>query len=129
MLLTLAGLLILILLVFPSFSFSAKGGKPSCWSARFTVTAYSSSVAETDGSPFVTATGTRVHWGTLAVDPRVIPLWTQSGKKKNIFVPQYGWGTAEDTGSSIKGFRIDVWMPTRSKALAWGVKRLPVRVC
>jgi 3D (Asp-Asp-Asp) domain-containing protein len=42
-----------------------------------------------------TASGTYVHWGSIAVDPRLIPM----GSK--IFVPGYGYGRAEDTGSAI----------------------------
>lgn len=59
-----------------------------------------------------TATGTTVHHGSIAVDPRVIPL----GSK--IFVPGYGWGKAEDTGSAVNGLHIDVWMPNCHEALA-----------
>lgn len=58
-----------------------------------------------------TASGTSVHWGSIAVDPRLIPM----GSK--IFVPGYGYGRAEDTGSAIKGFHIDTWMSSCSAAL------------
>jgi len=51
----------------------------------------------------ITATGTRAHFGTVAVDPRVIPLGTR------MYIPGYGYGTAEDTGGSIKGNIIDLF--------------------
>jgi 3D (Asp-Asp-Asp) domain-containing protein len=58
-----------------------------------------------------TATGTYVHQGAIAVDPRLIPLGSR------LYVPGYGAGRAEDTGGAIKGHHIDVWMPSCSVAL------------
>jgi 3D (Asp-Asp-Asp) domain-containing protein len=59
-----------------------------------------------------TATGTYVHPGTCAVDPRVIPLGS--------YITIAGLGTchAEDTGGLILGYRIDVWVPTVAQAYA-----------
>ncbi len=64
-----------------------------------------------------TITGTEPKNGTIAVDPNVIPL----GSK--IYVPGYGWGIAEDTGKSIKGYIIDVYMDSRKSAIEWGRKK------
>jgi peptidoglycan DL-endopeptidase CwlO len=61
-----------------------------------------------------TATGIQAGWGTIAVDPAVIPLGTK------MFVPGYGDGVAADTGSAVSGRRIDVWFPTCAQALQWG---------
>src|SRR5437763_3070223 len=57
-----------------------------------------------------TATGTYVHPGTCAVDPRVVPLGS--------YLTISGLGTchAEDTGGAIIGYRIDVWVPTVAQA-------------
>lgn len=41
-------------------------------------------------------------WGIVAVDRRVIPLGTK------LFVEGYGYAVAGDTGSAIKGYKIDV---------------------
>ena len=59
-----------------------------------------------------TATGTYVHPGTCAVDPRVIPLGS--------YITIAGLGTchAEDTGGAIIGYRIDVWVATVAQAYA-----------
>ena len=57
-----------------------------------------------------TVTGTRVHHGTIAVDPRYIRLGTR------MYIPGYGKGRAEDTGGAIKGAHIDVWMPSCPEA-------------
>jgi 3D (Asp-Asp-Asp) domain-containing protein len=71
----------------------------------------------------LTAAGTRVCPGTIAVDPEVIPLGTK------LYVEGYGWGTALDTGRLIKGNRIDVWFPPgRGLAKNWGVKTVKVYI-
>lgn len=69
-----------------------------------------------------TATGTWTRPGTIAVDPRVIPLGSV------VYVPGYGRAIARDTGSAIKGARIDVWLSSCSRARSWGVRRLRIRV-
>lgn len=50
--------------------------------------------------------GTPVKQGTVAVDPKVIPLGTK------IYVPGYGFGVAEDIGGAIKGNEIDLSFET-----------------
>lgn len=69
-----------------------------------------------------TACGTYPAYGTIAVDPKVIPL----GSK--IYVPGYGWGTALDTGASIKGNKIDIWFPTEKQCYSWGVRSVKIKV-
>jgi uncharacterized protein YabE (DUF348 family) len=49
-----------------------------------------------------TATGTTVRKGTVAVDPRLIPLGT------SMYIPGYGYGVAEDTGGAVIGNIIDL---------------------
>ncbi|SHI97379.1 3D (Asp-Asp-Asp) domain-containing protein [Clostridium cavendishii DSM 21758] len=55
---------------------------------------------------------------TIAVDPKVIPL----GSK--VYIPEYGFAIASDTGGAIKGNIIDLFMDTESQCLNWG--RRPV---
>src|SRR2546423_1828481 len=76
----------------------------SATTARFFVTGY-----VLRGYTF---TGTYVHPGTCAVDPRVIPLGS--------YITIAGLGTchAEDTGGAIIGYHIDVWVPTVAQAYA-----------
>lgn len=69
-----------------------------------------------------TALGVPPKRGTVAVDPRVIPMGTR------LFVEGYGLATAGDRGSAIKGNRIDLFMETRSKALRWGRRSVKVYV-
>jgi 3D (Asp-Asp-Asp) domain-containing protein len=61
-----------------------------------------------------TATGVPVGWGTVAVDPSVIPLGS------SMTIPGYGEGVAADTGPAVQGSSIDLWFPTAERALAWG---------
>jgi len=58
--------------------------------------------AASSGGSGITATGTGVYKGIVAVDPTVIPLGTQ------MYIPGYGYGLAADTGSGIKGNMIDL---------------------
>lgn len=56
------------------------------------------------GDPFygLSATGVEVHRGVVAVDPRVINMFTA------MYVPGYGFGQALDIGGAVKGLRIDL---------------------
>src|SRR5699024_9554836 len=58
----------------------------------------------------------------IAVDPSVIPL----GSK--VHVEGYGYAIAGDTGSAIKGNKIDVFFPEKSQAYRWGSKQVKVKV-
>ncbi|MDP2670885.1 MAG: 3D domain-containing protein [bacterium] len=49
-----------------------------------------------------TALGLKTGFGVVAVDPKVIPLGTK------VFIPNYGFAVAGDTGGSIKGNKIDL---------------------
>ncbi|MDX1932059.1 MAG: 3D domain-containing protein [Capsulimonadales bacterium] len=67
-----------------------------------------------------TATGLRPGHGVVAVDPRFIPLRTK------LYIEGYGIAIAGDTGSAIKGDRIDLGM--NSDGQAWRFGRRKVRV-
>ena len=58
----------------------------------------------------------------IAVDPKVIPL----GSK--VWVEGYGIAIAGDTGGSIKGNKIDVFLNTTTLAKKWGNKTVTVKV-
>jgi 3D (Asp-Asp-Asp) domain-containing protein len=82
-------------------------------------------MAETTGYTHTgnrTATGTWPKRGTLAVDPRVIPLGTR------IYIPGYGVGVAEDTGGAVKGNVIDLFFETRDEAIRWGRRNVTVYI-
>ena len=78
------------------------------------------------GCDKITATGTTVHWGTVAVDPRVIPYGTKMFIVSNDGKFVYGLSAAEDCGGSIKGNRIDLYMPTTSQCFKFGVRNCTI---
>jgi 3D (Asp-Asp-Asp) domain-containing protein/peptidoglycan hydrolase CwlO-like protein len=67
-----------------------------------------------------TATGIPAGPGVVAVDPTVIPLGTR------MTIPGYGEGVAADTGGSIRGLRIDLWVATTAEAAQWNWKPLTI---
>ena len=88
-----------------------------------TATAYTASC---NGCSGVTATGVNLksnpNLKIIAVDPGVIPL----GSK--VWVEGYGYAVAGDTGGAIKGNKIDVFMPSKSKAYDFGRQKVRVKV-
>ncbi len=69
-----------------------------------------------------TATGKTPEVGMVAVDPSVIPL----GSK--LYIEGYGYAVAADTGGSIKGNRVDLFMEDRSQCLSWGRKTVKLYI-
>ena len=76
-----------------------------------------------DGCDAFTATGTVVHWGTVAVDPRYIPYGTRMFIMASDGSYVYGIATAEDCGGDIKGDRMDLYMPTYEQCREFGRRR------
>jgi len=68
----------------------------------------------------VTKSGLPAARGMCAVDPAVIPLGTV------LYVPGYGYAVAGDTGSAIKGNKVDLFFPTVEEAEKWGVRKVDV---
>ncbi|QWH92789.1 SH3 domain-containing protein [Bacillus mycoides] len=91
-------------------------------------TAYTADPSEngTYGGRVLTAMGhdltTNPNMRIIAVDPKVIPL----GSK--VWVEGYGEAIAGDTGSAIKGNRIDVLMGSKSKAMNLGRQTVKVKI-
>lgn len=77
-------------------------------------TAYSSAASENGGWGSVDYFGNQLKLGTIAVDPKIIPLGTKvlvtghshSGLPKEAFV-----AVARDIGGAIKGNRVDIFIP------------------
>ncbi|MBI5079573.1 3D domain-containing protein [Candidatus Wolfebacteria bacterium] len=74
----------------------------------------------------VTSTGEPVKIGHAAADPVVFPFGSI------LEVPGHGKVVVEDTGSQIKGKRLDIFVGVgdqgRKKAMSWGRKIICVRV-
>jgi 3D (Asp-Asp-Asp) domain-containing protein len=77
------------------------------------VTGYSSTPDQTWGDPFTTASGTRVHKGTMACPPQY-PFGTK------VEITKLGTFICEDRGGAIKGDHFDMWFESRAQALNWG---------
>lgn len=90
---------------------------------QFKTTAYTHLDA---GCDMITATGTTVRIGAVAVDPKVIPYGTRMFIMSNDGKYVYGIATAEDCGGGIKDHEIDLYMPTRAEAFQYGVRRSTV---
>jgi 3D (Asp-Asp-Asp) domain-containing protein len=72
---------------------------------RMFASSYSASTAGVSPSESyygLTRTGDRMRHGIVAVDPAIIPLHSQ------VYVSDYGFGDALDTGSAIRARRIDL---------------------
>lgn len=85
-------------------------------------TAYS----EFDTNCTITATGTTVQMGTVAVDPTVIPYGTRMFIITNDGQYIYGEGTAEDCGGMIKGTHIDLYFPTYEECVQFGARNCTI---
>ena len=70
-----------------------------------------------------TAMGTKAKYGTLAVDPSVIPYGTKVYIKEldKVF-------TAEDCGGGIKGNKVDIYMNTQADCRNWGVRTITLQI-
>ncbi len=88
-----------------------------------TVTAYSSTVDQTDSSPFITANGKRVKEGIVACN------FLTFGTKVR-FPELYGSQlfSVEDRMARKNDHKIDIWLPSRDNAKQFGVQRLKVEI-
>jgi 3D (Asp-Asp-Asp) domain-containing protein len=98
-----------------------------------TATAYDLSYESTGKNPGdpeygITASGTKAQPGTVAVDPRVIPLGTELYIASTDGSPDYGFATAEDTGGAIKGNIIDLFMEDGEDCYDFGRRTVKVYI-
>ncbi len=70
----------------------------------------------------ITASGTRVRPGVIAVDPEVIPYGTL------VYIEGLGYFRAEDTGGLIRRNRIDVFVESPSRAMEFGRQWVDVEI-
>jgi 3D (Asp-Asp-Asp) domain-containing protein len=103
-----------------------------------TVAARTGAVAEpkplVTASPYVatayslrgrTASGRMVSRGVIAADPSILPL----GSRVRLDHPGYsGEYLVADTGSAIRGRRIDIWTPSSGEAMRFGRRTVKLTV-
>ena len=98
-------------------------------SVRVTATGYYAGYESTGKRPGhpgygITYSGVRARHGilsTIAADPNVFPLGTI------LYIPGYGYGIVADTGSAIKGYKIDLYFETKEQVYKqWGKRDVNV---
>jgi len=92
-------------------------------SITITVTAYSSTPDQTDGNPFITASGIRVRDGIIAANFLAFGTRVRFPElyEDKIF-------TVEDRMSNEYEHRVDIWFPTRYEALQFGVRKTLMKI-
>ncbi len=99
------------------------GEAPDISSGPLVITAYSSSPDETDNSPFITAAGTRTRDGIIAANflsfGTRVKIPALYGEK--VFV-------VEDRMAAHNGGKVDIWMPSKSLAIQFGVRKAEIVV-
>ena len=78
------------------------------------------------GCDMTTSTGSTVHVGTVAVDPRFIPYGTRMFIVSQDGSYIYGLSQAEDCGGDIIGDRVDLYLPSFEDCMAFGRKNCTV---
>lgn len=100
-------------------------------SVTVVATGYTAGVESTGKTPDhpsygITYSGVRVKrdlYSTIAADLNVFPIGTI------LFIPGYGYGVVADTGSAIKGHKIDLYYETVDDVYKhWGKKKVNVYV-
>ncbi|MDR1616211.1 MAG: ubiquitin-like domain-containing protein [Syntrophomonadaceae bacterium] len=69
-----------------------------------------------------TSSGRPPAVGLVAVDPSVIPLGSR------LYIEGYGYAMAADTGGSIKGNKIDLFMEDYNQCIQWGRREVLVYI-
>jgi len=92
-----------------------EAGDVSTPALAFTATAYSLRGRTASGSP--------VTRGLIAADRRVLPIGTRVRLEAGSYSGEY---VVADTGGSVRGRKIDIWVPSAGEAMRFG--RRPVKL-
>ena len=87
---------------------------------KMTATAYWLGDPKVPGD--TTFSGHKVRRGLVAVDPRVLPL------RSRLYIPGYGYAYSSDTGSAIKGKRVDLFVDGKADSRAFEFNKVTVYV-
>ncbi|MBL7053432.1 MAG: 3D domain-containing protein [Candidatus Portnoybacteria bacterium] len=93
------------------------------YSSWVLTTAYSSTVDQTDSTPFITASGTRVRDGVIACN------FLRFGTRVR-FPELYGDKVfvVEDRMARKNDHKIDIWFASRNQAKQFGIKQIKIEV-
>ncbi|MFS0870130.1 3D domain-containing protein [Paenibacillus xylanilyticus] len=117
----------------PSMPVMAPRSEQVLGTQKVTATGYTAGVESTGKGPKhpqygITYSGVKVRRdketvSTIAADPKLFPLGSI------LYIPGYGYGIVADTGSAIKGNKIDLYFPTTKQVYKeWGKKDVEVQV-
>lgn len=98
--------------------------RPARHTRWLTLTAYSSTVDQTDGDPFTTASGAKVHDGVIAMNG--VPFGT-----KVRFPEVYGdkvFTVLDRMNARYGSTMVDQWMETREAAIQWGARIVKMEI-
>ncbi|SFE53252.1 3D (Asp-Asp-Asp) domain-containing protein [Paenibacillus algorifonticola] len=105
--------------------------KPAYDKVKVVATGYTAGVESTGKRPGhpsygITYSGVKVRRdmvSTIAADPKLFPIGSL------LYIPGYGYGVVADTGSAIKGSRIDLYFETTADVFKqWGKRTVEVQV-
>ncbi|MBW7474615.1 3D domain-containing protein [Paenibacillus oenotherae] len=105
--------------------------RPETKHMQVVATGYTAGIESTGKKPGhpqygITYSGVKVRRGrvsTIAADPKVFPIGTL------LYIPGYGYGVVADTGSAIKGKKIDLYFETKKQVFKqWGKRTVEVQV-
>ena len=94
---------------------------------KVVATGYSSSIRETDATPFITASNTRTRNGILALSRDLLRRYTPGAPfdfGDRVHVTGLGEFVIEDSMNQRWNNRIDIWFPSRLQAIRFGVKEV-----
>lgn len=112
---------------------AARSTRPTGRTAVVRATAYNSLAAQTDSTPFITATGTRTRPGVVALSRDMLRLFPYgskimiedlSGRYNGLLRGRVF--SVEDTMAARKTRSLDIWMTTRSQALQFGARQVRI---
>jgi len=92
-------------------------------------TGYSSTVWETDDTPFITASNTRTRTGVVALSRDLLTRYSDQAPFKfgdAIHISGLGEFSVEDSMHGRWRRRVDIWFPSRSDAWEFGKRRVTV---
>ena len=89
------------------------------------ITAPQAYVATAYNLPGRTASGMRVAKGLIAADTRILPLGTRVRLEAGPYSGEY---IVADTGSAVKGRKIDIWVPSYREACRFGRRNIKLSV-
>lgn len=128
--------IVLALIAYGFLSSRVEANEPTWISSYMTVTATAYCACEVCCGRWSkykkTATGTSAMSDGVAVDPSYIPLGSRIDIPKEYYNRgpnnNGSWILCDDTGSSIKGLKIDLRFSNHNQAILFGKKKIKVRI-